>query len=526
MIEARSDDGTATVLADGTVLEVGGPNGSAELYDPSSNAWTSIAKTHVVHGSHTATLLKGGTVLIAGGNWQVGEKSSEVYDPATEAWAEAPSMAEGRWGHSAALLADGRVLVVGGFRGDGSAIASAEIYDPSAGGSWSPAGSLPAAAGYQSLAQLSDGRVLVAGGQDGDTASKTAAIFDPTSSAWTPVGELGHARGYATAVHLANDMVLIAGGGANDSRLSSAELFDPASLTWSDTGEMTEPRSQGGAVVLADGRALVVGGGKTHNPTAETYDPSSGNWSPTGPTTTWRASPQVTLLEDGRVFVLGGFTDDSASTEFFDARAGGAAASRPPWFGRCDAGCQGPISAGTFTSSGFLPGLSMTLGDGWFNTADYPDEIQLEQGDNVLRFWRNIGAITPMGEPIQSVAGTPEGLTAWLTTNPNVDASEPRQTTVGGVPATTLTATISMENVNVDPGCPAGIRSCLRLLWIKLGHDFAIGYGEAVRLYFVRVRAAGEDQTITVSLDAPSGRELSGLTTLVEPVLESLYFPD
>src|SRR4051812_30793618 len=147
------------------------------------------------------------------------------------------------------------------------------------------------------------------------------------------------------------------------------------------------------------------------------------------------------------------------------------------------AGCQGPVAAGLFASHGFLPDMTVTVEDGWFDTADYPGELQLEQGDNILRFWRNVAAMSPEGDLLADIPTTPDGLTGWLVNNLNVDASAPEQTTVGGLPATTLSVTISPENVNVDPECPPDVRSCLRLLFIARGHDFAIGYGEAVRLY-------------------------------------------
>ena len=38
-----------------------------------------------------------------------------------------------RLGHAAALLNDGRVLVVGGAMADGTALSSADIYDPATG---------------------------------------------------------------------------------------------------------------------------------------------------------------------------------------------------------------------------------------------------------------------------------------------------------------------------------------------------------------------------------------------------------
>jgi hypothetical protein len=61
----------------------------------------------------TATLLRDGRVLIAGGD-EAGK--AELYDPKSGTFGEAASMVQPTAGHTATLLADGRVLVVGGTK--------------------------------------------------------------------------------------------------------------------------------------------------------------------------------------------------------------------------------------------------------------------------------------------------------------------------------------------------------------------------------------------------------------------------
>ena len=87
---------TATLLADGRVLVAGGegryegaddPLASAELYDPGNGAWTAAANLLEAHWGGTATLLADGTVLVVGGTTnRVGGAiirlaSAELYDP-------------------------------------------------------------------------------------------------------------------------------------------------------------------------------------------------------------------------------------------------------------------------------------------------------------------------------------------------------------------------------------------------------------------------------------------------------------
>lgn len=99
-------------------------------------------------GGYTATLLDDGRVLVEGGGSGTALASAEVYGPSTGAWTATASMMGRRVGHSAALLADGTLLVAGGISGGlggglqvSDILASAELFDPVA-GSWTAAGSM------------------------------------------------------------------------------------------------------------------------------------------------------------------------------------------------------------------------------------------------------------------------------------------------------------------------------------------------------------------------------------------------
>jgi hypothetical protein len=134
MLEGRIGH-TATLLSDATVLVAGSMNGtgasaSAELYDPIAGQWTATDAMHEARIYHTATLLPDGKVLVAGGTNSVidgGEASAsgELYDPGTGSWTATAGMIQARGSHTATLLRDGTLLVTGG-----SGLASAELYDP------------------------------------------------------------------------------------------------------------------------------------------------------------------------------------------------------------------------------------------------------------------------------------------------------------------------------------------------------------------------------------------------------------
>ncbi len=135
---ARAYGAAATILKDGKVLLTGGdgpgdPNlASAELYDPLSGTWTTTGSMATARGVLAATLLADGKVLVSAGCDCGGPGPllafAEIYDPSSGTWTAAASLITARWGHTATLLKNGKVLVAGGGTNGGSA-SSAELYD-------------------------------------------------------------------------------------------------------------------------------------------------------------------------------------------------------------------------------------------------------------------------------------------------------------------------------------------------------------------------------------------------------------
>src|SRR5712691_582500 len=112
MAKARASH-TATLLPSGLVLVAGGIDDSdfpdrtpsAELYDPVTGKWRATGSLTLDNGraSHTATLLADGTVLIVGGNTfgPLMADGAELYDPIKGLWSATGAPGTVRVGHTA-----------------------------------------------------------------------------------------------------------------------------------------------------------------------------------------------------------------------------------------------------------------------------------------------------------------------------------------------------------------------------------------------------------------------------------------
>ena len=154
------------------------------------------------------------------------------------------SLTVARRGHTATLLGSGKVLIAGG-NGSANGLASAELYDP-ASGTFSPTGSMTVARWSHTATLLNNGKVLIAGGEfynsGGSVASLASAeLYDPTAGTFTAASDMTLARTDHTATLLPSGMVLVAGGdgGNGENAVASAELYDPTAGTFSATGNMT-----------------------------------------------------------------------------------------------------------------------------------------------------------------------------------------------------------------------------------------------------------------------------------------------
>ena len=263
---------------------------SIELFDAGHNTVQELGSLAERRAGHTATLLGGGRLLIAGGYNGEYLASLEVFEPSARSFRPTGSLLEGRGGHTATLMPDGRVLFVGGVGRGWTFLRSAELYDPETGRS-EPVGSMNVPREGHTSTLLADGRVLIIGGHSGRRPNKHDAI------------------------KLADGRVLVIGGADRSDRVhfATTEIYSPQTATFKRGPAMANQRYKiaGTSVLLPNGDVLVTSGARV----AERLD--LGSWTfheiPGRFPSAFRFAAAAPLRE-GDVVIVGGYSDGNENT--------------------------------------------------------------------------------------------------------------------------------------------------------------------------------------------------------------------
>jgi hypothetical protein len=258
-------DAAAVTLPDGTVLVAGGAGYATELYNPSTNTWTSGP---VLPASNTgptfATTLPNGKVFVMG-------TSAAAYNPVTRTWQAlaTPPTPSYRYNNSWTTLANGDVATTSTIQYAGSMPAS-----PATGPSvyhwltdtWTTTPAPPVNLGKGLVAAtLPDGNIMIAGGVIDylwfPASSQTVMEVNPATGMWTTDAELPRyslSNLYVDGsqlVQLPNGSVLATGG--NDTA-DVDYVYTPDAGTWTQVQGRTASNST--FTTLADGSVLAAGG--------------------------------------------------------------------------------------------------------------------------------------------------------------------------------------------------------------------------------------------------------------------------
>ena len=218
---------TATALADGRVVIIGGENQDgpiheAEIIDPGNGTVSVVAGLRFARAKHSATLLPDGRVFVIGGSNKKGPlDSTEIFDPQTNSFSRGPRLSVARAGQSATLLKDGTLLIAGG-RADGIA----EIYDDKSGRFTLLKSKMNGPRSSHGAVLLKDGNVLIAGGIGPDEKTlDNAELFRPHTQGFYPIATWMYAERVRPELRVLPDgKVQIIGG----DKKGTMEMYDPA----------------------------------------------------------------------------------------------------------------------------------------------------------------------------------------------------------------------------------------------------------------------------------------------------------
>jgi hypothetical protein len=238
----------------GTKVVVAG-SGYAMSFDKSTSTWSTGA-TPTGGSSSVAVGLADGRILQIGG-FGTGSNVVEVYDVSSDSWTTKASMKVGRANAMAIRLASGKVLVAGGDDGTG-AVSSAEVYDPAL-DSWTLTSPMPAVRVDGGIARLPSGKIALAGGRS--PSDMSTAIFDPATSSFTAGPTLLASRTSPGVSASADGRVFVFGGSiSGESFQNSVDEIDATFTTIKAAPAMFVAREDPTATLLVDRRILVAGG--------------------------------------------------------------------------------------------------------------------------------------------------------------------------------------------------------------------------------------------------------------------------
>ncbi len=233
MTMPRSDFALASIGSDGSLIAVGGRQGSeasatAELFDAVSGTWRRIDGMHAPLVSPFSISLSANETLFAA-NPLKGQRPATIFNASVGAWTALPSVI-GHFG-GAALVRDVTAIITGGRRDDpfvGPAIGSATRLQIGSTASWFSIAEMQDVRTRHALVRLRSGGVLAIGGSTGGlqpVLMTSVEAYQSGSNIWTRRSSLNAGRMDHKAALLSDGRVIVFGGVSEDGVVTSTEVL-------------------------------------------------------------------------------------------------------------------------------------------------------------------------------------------------------------------------------------------------------------------------------------------------------------
>jgi Kelch motif len=238
-----------------------GGSEAQEVYDPSTDSWTS-ASPLPRKLDHIQGVELGGRIYYLGGlaDWpRPAVDTTYVYDPNSDQVRQAAPMPRPR-GAGGVAAHDGKIYYAGGLS-DGRAVPWFDVYDPLT-DSWSRLPDLPRARDHFH-AVVARGKFYVIGGRDSELGGEIAEtdVYDLARGTWSTAAPIPTPRG-GFAAALVGDEIYVIGGEVADRALSTVEAYDVRRDVWRAADPLPVGR-HGIQAVVCEGAIYVAAGGRT-----------------------------------------------------------------------------------------------------------------------------------------------------------------------------------------------------------------------------------------------------------------------
>lgn len=204
-------------------------------------------------------------------------KVTEIYDPSTNSWSTGADMTTGKRDGGSCVYGT-KVYYLSGLTSDWSSLNSAcLVYDTSS-NSWSSIADIPTARAWF-FADGYNNKLYAIGGHNGSTVINANNIYDVSSNSWSSGANMTTARRGAGVTAYSGNVYVVGGLNTSGNPLSTVEMYSISNNSWSSKTGLNTARAT--ITSLLYNRIYAVDGelgGGTNSAVVEEYNIANNSW--------------------------------------------------------------------------------------------------------------------------------------------------------------------------------------------------------------------------------------------------------